>query len=253
MGVQAFTDAFAYVHGYDFTCDTNDIKLDAQVEAKDATTFCANGWRQVAAGLKSVQFDMSGFWQSAAVDAVDPQAFPDLGVIDRVYTVGPSDAAPADPLSILNPPFAYMFKAGKFSYEAFGEIGELTPFKLGSSGTAGPGVKRGWIIAPKGNVSATGKIGVTLDTLGFGVAAGAFLWASFHVFTAGTTITVQVQSDDNVGFTTPTTLATLGPLTAAGGTWMTPVPGLLADRYFRFNCSAITGTFSVAAAFAIGA
>jgi hypothetical protein len=71
------------------------------------------------------------------------------------------------------------------------------------------------------------------------------------VFSAGTTITVQVQSDDNAGMSSPTTVATIGPITVVGGTWMTPIAGPITDTYYRMNVSAITGTFSVAGAIGI--
>lgn len=253
MGVIALTDAYAYVAGHDFTTDTNNATLNTDVEALDATTFGSNGWKEFRGGLKAGAFDMAGFWQSAASDSVDTESFPQLGVVDQVYTVGPLEVTPANPLSGLNGPFAYMFRAGKFRYEPFGPVGQLIPFKLGSMGTNGQGIKRGWLLKPRGDVSATGALGATLDTIGFGVGAGLFLWVTFHVFVAGTTITVQVQSDDNVGFATPTTIATIGPLTTTGGTWMTPVPGPLTDSFYRLNVSAITGTFNVAAALAIAA
>lgn len=252
MGAIALTDAFAYVHGYDFSPDTNNIKLDMKAEAKDATPFGV-GWNVIVGGLKSVNFDMQGFWQSGtagAAGAVDPEAFPDLGVSDRVYTVGAIHTEPASPASFLEDERVYMFRGGKFTYDAFGAVGEVTPFTLSSAGTQGVGAKQGLLLKKKGNVSATGQLGATLDTLGFGLGAAQFLYATVHVFTAGTTITIQVQSDDNTGFSSATTLATIGPLTTRGGTWLTPIPGPITDRYFRFNVSAITGTFSVGAAMA---
>lgn len=251
MAVQALIDAYAYVGGYDFTTDTNQATLGVSVAELDSTTFGSDGWREVTGGLSSVTFDMAGFWQSAADQAVDPQAFPALGTVDQVFTVGEDSTAGTSPLSGLGPPRAFMFQAGKFSYQLLGEVGQLAPFNLSSAGTDGVGVKNGVLVAPKGDVSATGQLGGTFDTLGFGVGASQSIWCTFHVFTAGTTITVDVESDDNTGFTTPTTQATIGPLTTTGGTWMTPVAGPLTDRYYRLNVSAVTGTFTVAAALAV--
>lgn len=252
MGAIALTDAFAYVAGYDFSPDTNNIRLDMQAQAKDATPFGV-GWNVIVGGLKSVAFDMTGFWQSAAAGAAgsaDVEAFPDLGVSDRVCTVGAIHSEPASPASFLEDERVYMFRAGKFTYELLGPVGEVAPFTLNSQGTQGIGAKQGLLLKKRGNVSATGQLGATLDSLGFGLGAAQFLYGTIHIFTAGTSITIQVQSDDNTGFTTPTTLATIGPLTTRGGTWMTPIPGPLTDRYFRFNVSAITGTFNIGAAMA---
>ncbi len=250
MGAIALTDAMAYVAGYDFSVDTNNVKLDMQAQAKDATPFGV-GWTVLVGGLKSVAFDMQGFWQSGTSSAVDPESFPDLAVTERVFTVGDihTEAPAIAPLT--TPERVYMFRAGKFTYELLGSVGEVAPFTLNSAGTNGQGTKQGLLLKKKANVSATGQLGSIFDTLGFGVFPTQFIYATVHVFTAGTTITIQVQSDDNSGFSTPTTVATIGPLTTRGGTWMTPVPGQITDRYFRFNVSAITGTFSVGAAMAI--
>jgi len=243
VATTALTDVFSYVSEYDFTCDTNNAMLDLAAAELDATTFCSSGWTTKIAGLKSVKYDMAGFWQSAANQAVDPQAFPRLGTVDEVFTVGPVRTEATGVTSS----GCYLFKAGKFSYEQFGQVGTVAPFKLSSMGTNGVGVRRGWLLKAKGSVSATGQLGQTFDTaLG---SASSTLYATVHIFTVGTTITIQLQSDDNTGFTTPTTLATIGPLTAVGGTWMTPVAGN-SDRYLRFNVSANTGTHSVAAALA---
>jgi hypothetical protein len=78
------------------------------------------------------------------------------------------------------------------------------------------------------------------------VAATQYLYGALHIFTAGTTITVVLESDDNAGFSSATTRATLGPLTTTGGTWATRVAGAITDDYYRFRVTAITGTFSVA-------
>jgi len=252
MAAFALLDAFSYVHGYDFTTDTNNVMLTMDAEAKDVTTFGSGGWVALTGGLKKVVYDMKGYWQSATAQAVDPESFPDLGNVDRVFTVGTSNAQPTSPAALTAPERAYMFKAGKFHYEPFGTtIGEVAPFALNSMGSNGVGVVAGILTKAKGTVSATGQLGSIYDTLGLGIPAGISLYATFHVFVAATTITVQVQSDDNTGFTTPTTVATIGPITTAGGTWMTPVPGVVADRYFRMNVSAITGTHTVAAAMGI--
>lgn len=241
MATFALDDATIWVAGYDWTTDLNQITLNVSADELDSTTFGGGGWRSRTGGLRTVGAQLAGFWQSAASAAVDPEAFPNLGTADRVVTVAP-DSAETTP--------AYLFQAGQFSYEMFGQVGDLTPFTLGMSGTNGVGVVRGQVAKAKADVSATGATGSGVN-LG-AVSASQYLYASLHVFSAGTTVTVLVESDDNAGFTTPTTVATIGPLTTTGGTWMTRVAGAITDSYFRFNISAITGTFSVAGAIAVG-
>lgn len=241
MGSFALVDATTFVHGYDFTTDLNEIALNISAQELDVTTFGGGGYRARIAGLRDVEASLKGFWQSATSAAPDPQAFPDLGVADRVVTMSPTGVAGST---------AYLFQAGKFTYELFGAIGEATPFTLGCKGTNAVGAVRGQVAAAKGNVSATGVLGSVVN-LG-APSATQFVYVAFHVFSAGTTITVQLQSDTAAGFSSATTQATIGPITAVGGTWMTRLAGPFSgETHWRLNVSAITGTFQVAAAIAV--
>lgn len=241
MAVLALTDVFAYVAGHDFTTDTNQAALQMEAAALDSTTFGSGGWRESAYGLKSLQFGMQGFWQSATSDAVDVEAFTDLGVASRVHTFGDVETQGET---------AYLFQAGESQYQLLGSVGELAPFTLQSVGTDGVGAVRGMLGKAKGTVSATGATGAGLN-LG-AVSSAQFLYATFHAFSVGTTITVQVESDSDNTFATPTARGTIGPITARGGTWMTRVAGPITDTWFRFNITAITGSFIVAGAIGIG-
>lgn len=235
----ALVDATTWVGGHDFTTDLNQISLNVEVEDLDATTFGSGGYRTRKGGLKDVEAELNGFWDSAP----DSQAFNGLtGVINinRVATMSPTGAETAT---------AYLFQAQKFSYEAFGAVGKMTPFTLGMMGRDGQGVVRGQIAKAKGNVSAAGPLGSAVN-LG-AVSSTQFVYATVHVFSAGTTITLQLQTDDAQGFGTPTTIATIGPLTTTGGTWMARVAGPITDTWFRFNVSTVTGTFTVAGAIAV--
>jgi hypothetical protein len=145
---------------------------------------------------------------------------------------------------------AYMFQADDLAYEAFGTIGETVPFSLNLMGSNNVGAVRGQMAKAKANVSGTGQLGSILN-LGAPTAT-QFVYVTVHIFTAGTTITIQLQSDDNAPFASATTRATIGPLTTTGGTWMTPLAGPFAgETFWRLNVSAITGTFNIAAAIAI--
>lgn len=238
MATFAFDDATIWVAGYDFTTDLNQITLNISAEELDSTTFGAGGFRSRVGGLRSVDAQLAGFWQSTP----DSEAFTNLGgTTDRVVTVAP-DSAETTP--------AYLFQAKQFTYEAFGSVGDLTPFTLGAMGSNGVGVVRGQVAKAKGNVSATGATGSGVN-LG-AVGASQYLYATLHVFTAATTLTVIVESDDNGSFTTPTGRGTFGPVTTTGGTWMTRVAGPITDTWWRFNVTGITGTFQIAGAIAIG-
>jgi len=235
----AFVDATTWIAAYDMTSDLKSMTLNISADELDNTVFGLGGYRRRIGGLRTVAADFGGFWQ-AGTGQVDPTVFADLAIADRVVTLAPDDAEGTP---------AYMWQGGSFTYAPFGQIGEVTPFSLSYMGTNGVGAVRGQVAKAKGNVSATGALG-TVQQLG-DVASGEYLYATLHVFSAGTTITVQVQSDDNSGMSSPTTRGTIGPITTAGGTWMTRVAGPITDTYWRFNVSAITGTFSVAGAIGI--
>ncbi len=239
MAVLSLTDCFLHVAGYDYTVDTNNATVSTEGAALDKTTFNSGGWTEVTGGLKSTTLAYSGFWDNGP----DNRAYLDIdGATTRACTFGPIETETSP---------AYMFEARNTNYTLGGQAGELMPFNVSAIGSSSQGVVRGQLAKAKGNVSATGQLGTGVN-LG-AVGSTQFLYATFHVFSpAGTTITVQVQSDDNSGFTTPTTVGTIGPLTSSGGTWMTRVAGPLTDTWYRFNVSAITGTFSVAGAIGIG-
>ena len=241
MATLALTDATCWVAGYDFTTDLNQITLGATVDEQDSTTFGSGGYRSRLGGLKTVQAQVAGFWQSATAAAPDPQAFPDLGVADRVATFAPTPTEGS---------VAYTALLGKFGYEMFGQIGDATPFSLTMSNTNPAGLVRGQVMAAKQTKSATGVLG-SVQQVG-AVASGQFLYAALHVFSAGTTMTVQVQSSSTVGFASPTTRGTFAAATAVGGLWLTRVAGPITDPYWRLNVSAITGSFQVAGVIAIG-
>jgi hypothetical protein len=236
-------DVTTWVAGYDFTTDLNQVSLNVSVDDLDATTFGGGGFRARRGGLRNVEASYSGFWQSATIDAVDPQAFTQLGTVDQAVTIAYDDAEGST---------AFMFQGGKFNYSLGGQIGEVMPFDLdmmGSNGSAG--LVRGAITKAKGVVSATGATGTAWN--GGNVAAGQYLYGTFHVFgTPGTTITAVLESDDNGAFSTATTRATFGPITTAGGTWATRVAGALAETHYRIRVTAITGTFTIASAIGIG-
>lgn len=241
MSTLALVDCTTYLAGYDVTGDTNAASLAFGAEELEATTFAGGGYRARKGGLKTTDASLDGFW-GAGASSIDTEAFTNLGTADRVVTMIPTGAENS---------VAYLFQAGQFTYEQFGAIGEMTPFSLGMLGTNPVGGKRGLLTKAKGNVSATGATGTAIELPAVG--ASEFLYATFHVFTAGTTITAVVESDDNAGFTSATTRISFTGVTAAGGTWGTRVAGAISDTHYRLRVTAVTGTFSIACAVAVGA
>lgn len=247
MPAFSLTEATVHVHDLDLSGYANQVTLAAEAEALEDTTFRSGGWRSRVAGLKSVAFDAAGFWDPAP----DEKTFAAMlaGSMGHACTVSPTN---------VEGDTAYIFQGGRFSYSQFGDVGSLAPFSLSMMNTNREGLLRGAMlkrttddVGDPENITATGVAGTAAVQLP-AVASGQFLYAAFHVFTAGTTITAQVQSDDADTFGSATTRLTIGPITAAGGTWATRLAGPITDTWYRLNISAITGTFNVACAVGIG-
>lgn len=242
MAPVVLTDCVAWVGGYDFTTDTNSLTVDLSVDEQDSTTFGNSGWKGRVGGLKDVSTDLKGLWQSATLLAPDPQAFTDLGLADlaQTYAIASTEGS-----------VAYFYQGLELSYDLFGSVGELAPFSVKSSASNYVGAIRGQVSPAKGNVSATGGLGTGLN-LG-AVGATQYLYGIFHVLgTPGTTISGKLESATAGSFAGATQRATFGPLTTAGATWVTRTAGAITDTWFRFNVTAVTGTFSIAGAIGIG-
>lgn len=235
MAIAVYTDVTTWVHSHALTTDTNKCKLGVKPSIKNSTVFGMGGWERNTPGLRTTNADLSGFWDTP----VDAATFAALGVTDRVVTISPTglEASPA-----------YVFQAGQFDYELFDQIGELTPFSLTMQGSHRNGLARGQVAKARGDVSGAGQLGSSLfmDSITFNR-----LFAVLHVFTAGTTITAQLQQDSDAGFGTPTVHGSIGPITTVGATLIGPFTPALFENFFRLTVTAITGTFNVGAAIAL--
>ena len=239
MAVIALTDAYVFVGSHDFTGDSNELVLEVTVNELNVPVF-GDTWNAVIGGVKNSRLTMAGYWQSGA-DTVDAVSFDDVAVASRVVTLGHTQTEATT---------AYFGQVMSARYSHGGQHGEVYPFSLDASGSDGDGFIQGQLALAKSTVSSTGAIGSGVQ-LG-AVGATEYLYSSFHIIgTPGTTITVVLESDDNAGFTTATTRATIGPETTAGGTWVTRVAGAITDDYFRFRCTAVTGSFSCSGAIGV--
>lgn len=243
MSSYAANNITTWFAGYDMTGDANSTTLALQYDAVEATPYQpvtnTTPARLRVAGLETVQLDEAGFWQAGA-GLIDPTAFAALGGASQPIS-NSHDGAESSP--------AYLYRSRVFSYELFGQVGEVAPFRLSaqaarSAGLASVGGIRGRVLKTKANVSATGATG-TAQQLG-AVGAGQFLYAVFHVFAVGTTITAVLESAPDNTFASPTTRMTFGPITTIGGTWGTRVAGPITDPWYRLRVTAITGTFQIA-------
>jgi hypothetical protein len=240
MGTYGALAHTMWMGGYDLGPDLTQMGLNVSWAPLDDSRFGMTA-RSRRGGLQDVQASANGFHQ-VGVGLVDAELWSQFSETTQVVTQTPSGSA-GD--------VAYFHQAKKFTQSLFGNVGELAPFTIGAqgvrgSGTLSAGAIRGRLLVPKGNVSATGVAGSVYQ---IGAAGSSqYVYAAVHVFSAGATITLQLQSDSASNFPSATTVATIGPLTTTGGTWMTRVAGPITDDYWRINVSAITGTFNIAVA-----
>lgn len=240
MGTFAANNITTWFGGYDMTADLNQTTMPIEFEALISTTFGPAGTRTAHSrrpGLESVSSSVNGFWE-AGDGLVDEQAFNALGGAVQVITHS-HDGAEGSP--------AYFYQARAFTYQLFGDVGAMAPFTLsaeGSKSNGAVGAIRGVVLKTKADVAATGATG-TSNQLG-AVGTDQYLYCAVHAFSVGTTLTLQIQSDNSAGFASPTTQMTIGPITTTGGTWATRVGGPITDDFWRVNVSAITGTSQIA-------
>lgn len=213
----------------------NEVNLDLSAKELDATVFTSGGWAEVAAGLKMAEIEASGYMNPSPIEtgAVSPdlQMWSELGGAQLPVTVCPTAADLAT---------AYIVPTRRGKISLFGKIGELAPF--GTTMWGDGAAARGQLIHPANVVRSAGGTGSTA-VLGT-VPAGRSLLAAIHVLAVtgtGPALTITVQRDDNAGFTTPTTVTTLGP-TAVPASALVPVAGpVTPDDRYRITWT-LTGT-----------
>lgn len=243
MGTYAALSHTTWVDGYDMTGDLNETKLQIQYDPQVKTVF-GNTAQNRAAGLETVDATVNGF-ADFATGAVDPTIMANLKNLKTVTQTVSGTAGDR----------AYIWQAKDLSYQLFDQVGAMAPFSLslmsarGASQGLSVGAVRGNLLKAKGTISATGATGSTIQV--GAVGATQFLYCAVHVFSIGTSFTLQIQSDDSSGMSSPTTRMTTPSITAVGGTWVTRVAGAITDDWWRVNVSAVSGTSTIAVAIGI--
>lgn len=232
------TDALILFAGYNLSGDLNKVSVGLSADENTDTAFGDTFHSRPGGQLADVELSAEGWYQSAALNAPDPQAINALGVAGRVVTVCDTSAAGA---------VAYMLGIHTSKYTHGDQVGAVLPFSLTGSGSSGVGAARGRLLLPSTALSG--------DTTGTGVQLGAVsasqaVYTSIHCLTAGTTATVIVESDDNSDFSSATTRSST-EITAVGGTGVAPVAGAITDDYWRVRVGSVTGSFVLAVAVGI--
>lgn len=232
MAKQVLTDVRAYLSGADLTGNSNKIELVSEVDDQDVTTMASNGWKEVIGGLFDTTITAEGFWEAGDASKVDDASYAGIGAV-APWTIVPTGGTVSS--------VAYLTKALQTNYVGpQGNVGDVAGWSANGKGSWP--VARGVVAHPNGTARTATGTGTALN-LG-ALAAGQYMYASLHVLsiagTATPTITARVESDDNSGFTTPTTRGTFAAATSLTGEIMR-IAGAITDTYWRIAWT-ITGT-----------
>jgi len=229
MTAHVLTDQRIIIDDYEITSDTNAIAINYGAELKDCTVF-GNDTRTNKGGLKTVQVQISGFYDA---NTQDLESFADIGVSDKPISIM------AEGITVGDVSFFFNAVAGEYS---FGEsVGELNKFDLGA-GAQGDLIRG--VLAHDATETASGT--GTAIQLG-AVSSTQKLVAVLHVLSsAGSgdqTLDVIVESDDNAGFTSGITQLTFTQATTSGTSQVIELDGANTDDYYRASFT-IAGTGS---------
>jgi hypothetical protein len=232
MPKQILTDVRLFGVGADLSGASNKVEVSAEVEEKDATNYRSGGWKEVLGGLASSTWNAEGQWEAGDPGKVDDASWSQLGGTGP-WTASPTDAT----VSAL----CYFTLGVRSSYKLGDQVGNVAPWTGKVSGSWP--VVRGQIAHPPGTARTASGTGTSLN-LG-PVPAGKRLYAALHVLsvagTATPTITARVESDDNSGFTSATTVLTFAGATAPGGQILRTNGSAITDTWWRVAWT-ITGT-----------
>lgn len=213
-------DARIYFGPYNLTTDHNQINLDVGVVEVPNTRF-GHTADSVAAGLGQIDLAGSGF---VRLDAAFAAALRGKLGIARVPVTLISGDPDAEDVAV------EFFEAEELHYSAGAQVGQLLAFQ--------------WTAKGQGHLPAFGHAHALATLIANGastprqlgaLAAGEVLFAALHVMAvAGTapTLDVLVQSDDAVGFPSPTLRGTFATVVAPGSQFLT-INGPVTDDWWR--------------------
>lgn len=236
MAVLALTGAEILAGPLRLTGRSNEVDLTLEANELDVTTFDSGGWTERLGGIRMAQVSAAGFYDADAIETggltFDSELFSALGGSQAPMTVSATQADGA---------VAYIggFKRG--SLTMLGNVGDAAAY---STDMWGDGVfGRGALIHPATTLRTSTGTG-TAVTLGT-IATGRSLVAAIHILKvsadASPQLTVVIQRDDNSGFTSPTTVLSVGPVAAPTSSLSVVAGPITPDDRYRVSYT-ISGT-----------
>jgi len=221
MATTVLNDVKLWRGGYDLSGKSNRLRYVLTTDALEDTGFGNGGHRAFAPGLKGVNLDHGGMLDLGA-GSYEDILWAEQGTADLPLTVSVPGSAGSR---------AYLNRGIPSQLAPGGSVGELYAFAVTAQGTGSIG--RG-LVLEDGGTARTSSFNGTAYQLDAGPVTGQFLYAVLHVLSAsaGDTVDVVVESDDNSGMTSATTRVTFTQATAIGSEWMA-LAGPVTDDWYR--------------------
>lgn len=200
------------------------VSIQGDIDVKEVTTYGAGGWKAHTVTLATATADVEGFSDFAATGT--DVALPITGFgASRILTLSVPGTTAGNPAFLTQGP-------GNAQTPWAGSVGEIARFKLGFQSNGK--LVRGSSLHPAAARAASGSgtaVAFTPPT------ATQTLYATFHLLavTGTGTITFTVQTDDNAGFTTPTTRITSSAFAAIGSQMSSLAGALTGETYVRLG------------------
>lgn len=223
---QVLLDSRLFVSGADLSGVGNKIEVNEEAEAKNVTNWRSGGARELLAGISAVEAAAEGQWEAGVAGSVDDSMWANRRVLEpwSFSDSGESDLAPGN--------LMYLTKMLRTKSQLFGQVGEVAGWSLNAKGA--------WPLVRGLSMHASG---VPRTALGNGtpaqlgaVAADQHVYCNLHLLdVAGTgtpTLTVNVASDDGVGFASSTARGSFAARTTVGGEAIR-IPGPITDDWWR--------------------
>lgn len=230
MALENFTDALIVYGPYDLSADHNEVKLEQKADFLDVTRF-GHDTHVGMAGIRSLEVEGKGwvnFDDSTTPKAVDFNLFTEIGAAEKILTIAYAKADGS---------IAYLGKVAEDEYSPALKVGEVGTF--GFKAKCAGYFCRGRLMLPlslRSGASGTG----TIYQLG-AVSATQKVRLAIHVteFT-GTTLTMNLLSNDTNDTVSPTTRLTQAAITGVGSYYL-ELAGAISDTFW-YTTWTFTGT-----------
>lgn len=229
MATQVLRDATIYLHDVAVTDIASSVDLSLGLEPQDNTTF-GSAARKYAAGLFTASLTAGGYADMTGYDGSLWTNYRARAAVVATVSADSTSGAVAYSFSALNHELTPLS----------GSVGDMAAVNVGATTRDVYGAIRGNIIHPL--TARTSSASVAMQQLG-AVSSTQRVFGALHVTAAsGTTpsLTVNIQSDDNSGASSPVTRASF-TATATTTSEFISAAGPFTDDWWRVNWT-ISGT-----------